>query len=168
MPENPTHSHKIQHIWVLFRNNDTSQQNRHGAFRRPANQARSIVSRCDAVLSSSIIPSRYLLDAHERTNGALRSWKWNRGSVRVRDEARQQSGSVAGLLTSYRSELYQDDGYNRSSSTTLCRCSTRDSLLTALEDGSPAPTGAGTDGARQFQGGNASATPAIRSQARTD
>ncbi|KAJ6449883.1 hypothetical protein C8R45DRAFT_1114436 [Mycena sanguinolenta] len=33
------------------------------------------------------------------------------------------------------------DGYNRSSSTTLCQCSTRDSLLTALEDSSPAPTG---------------------------
>ncbi|KAF8180015.1 hypothetical protein K438DRAFT_1768667 [Mycena galopus ATCC 62051] len=60
-------------------------------------------------------------------------------------------------LTSYGSELYQDDGYNRSSSTTLCRCSTRDSLLTALEYGSPAPTGAGTDGARQFQGGNSGA-----------
>ncbi|KAJ6461790.1 hypothetical protein C8R45DRAFT_1179056 [Mycena sanguinolenta] len=52
-------------------------------------------------------------------------------------------------------QLYQDDGYNCSSSTTLCRCSTRDSFLTALEDGSPALTGAGTDGARQFQGGNA-------------
>ncbi|KAJ6456681.1 hypothetical protein C8R45DRAFT_1222029 [Mycena sanguinolenta] len=64
----------------------------------------------------------------------------------------QQSGSVAGPLTSYGSELYQDDGYNRSSSTTLCRCSMRDSL-TALEDGSPAPTGAGTDCARRFQGG---------------
>ncbi|KAJ6467398.1 hypothetical protein C8R45DRAFT_1171832 [Mycena sanguinolenta] len=69
----------------------------------------------------------------------------------------QQSGSVAGPLTSYGSELYQDDGYNRSSSTILCRCSTRDSLLTALEDSSPAPTGAGTDGARQFQGGNSGA-----------
>lgn len=97
---------KTQHILTksstfgfFFRNNDTSQQNRHGPLRRPANQARSIVSRCDAVLSPSSPPatSSMLTNAQTACCGVGR-----RTGEACGCETRhgQQSGSVAGTSPS--------------------------------------------------------------------